>query len=134
MNSIIAIAVRDEGSRYWIAAKHAIKAIGGTRNKLHYRSSYVLLGYNGNPKMGWITEVYNLRGKGPSKINKTIHLGNTNPTKNTSQAILLQGKHDKIMNNVRDQFILKAHCHPRISYGHTKLISQVRSKNFLYKC
>ena len=105
MNSIIAIAVRDEGSQHWNAAKHAMKEIGGTRNSLQYRSSYALLGYKGNHKMSWISEVYNLRGKGPSVIKKTIQLGNTNPAKDTTQAIFLQGKHDEIINNVRDQFI-----------------------------
>ena len=75
MNSIIAIAVRDEGSQHWNAAKHAIKEIGGTRNSLQYRSSYALLGYKGNHKMSWITEVYNLRGKGPSVIKKNNSTG-----------------------------------------------------------
>ena len=32
----------------------------------------------------------------------------------------------KILSN---RYRLKAHCHPRISYGHTKLISQVHSEH-----
>ena len=77
MNSIVAIAVQDDGSRNFYSVRDAIKIIGGSRSTLGYRSSYALLGYKGNYKMKWITEVYNTRGNGPSEIRKTMQLGST---------------------------------------------------------
>ena len=71
---IIALAIRDEASIYYNNAVDAIRKIGGERPSLTYRSSYALLGYKGDFKVDWITEVYNERGKGPSVINITIQL------------------------------------------------------------
>ena len=43
----------------------------------------------------------------------------------TVQTILLHLTTDKKLVGVT----LKGHCHPRISYGHTKLIAEVHTKN-----
>ena len=101
VNSIITIVVQDEGSRFWRVATDAIKAIGGTRTYIDFRGSYALLGYKGNSNVNWITEVSNLRKRGPSVIRKTIQLGNIKPpltpapvTKGPTPPIPPQGKHD----------------------------------------
>ena len=75
-NSIITIAVQDEGSEYFKYAREAIRKIGGLRSTLTYRSSYALLGYKGRLGENWVAEVYNEPGKGPSVIRKILQLNN----------------------------------------------------------
>ena len=48
-----------------------------------------------------------------------------------SEAIIIEGIfQSKILDvNIFSVVLLKVHCHPQISYSHTKLISQVSPKN-----
>ena len=73
--TIIAIATQDEPGRYFDSvAGDAVKLIGGTRTSLDWRSSYAVLGFKGPWSVSWISEVYNIKGQGPSVITKTIKL------------------------------------------------------------
>ena len=75
--SIIAIVSQDEPSLNFHGGD-AIMSIGGTRSSLTDRSSYALLGFKGPWSVSWKTEVYNIRGQGPSVITKKIKLPSGN--------------------------------------------------------
>ena len=60
------------------------------------------------------------------------NFGITNMSTTSVGGILIAFSSIEMANKLKA--FLKAHCHPRISYGHLKFISQVHSVTGLYKC
>ena len=67
-SQIVLVAIQDS-SRYAEPAVDALKRLGAT-DPIYYgfRQSFAFVGYAGNNEPPWISQIQNLKGRGPSEI------------------------------------------------------------------